>query len=186
MPWVRLRFPTLRASTSAGRRASGRRHSATPPSVTSRSATGFASNGWFGRKTGQGYYVYGDGARAPNPEVDAIIDAERVRAGIIPRDFTDAEITDRCMTAMIAEAVRVLDDGIALRPIDIDAVFLFGYGFPRHRGGPMHHADSLGAKALIDRIERYVADDAYYWKVPNLLRRMADTGAMFADLNKAG
>ncbi len=142
-------------------------------------------NGWFGRKTGQGFYIYGDGAPVPNPAVEKIIAAERAAEGTTPRDFTDTEIVDRYMTAMIVEAVRVLSDGIAQRPVDIDAVFLFGYGFPRHRGGPMHYADSLGAAKLVEQIETYAKDDSHYWRVPPLLLEMATTGKSFADLNKA-
>ena len=141
--------------------------------------------GWFGRKTGQGFYRYPEGgAREPNPEVDAIVDEERAKAGIAPRNFTDDEIVARYVTAMIAEGARVLEDGIALRPIDIDAVFLFGYGFPRFRGGPMHHADTIGAAELVRRIERYGEEDPHYWQVPDLLRRMAADGTTFADMNE--
>ena len=141
-------------------------------------------NGWFGRKTGRGYYIHGDGGPVPNPEVEAIIQAERRNAGVTPRSFTDAEIVDRYMTAMISEAARVLADGIALRPIDIDAVFLFGYGFPRHRGGPMMYADTIGAAKLIERIEGFAAEDRHYWQVPPLLREMAASGRSFADMNQ--
>ena len=141
--------------------------------------------GWFGRKTGQGFYRYPEGGgREPNPEVDAIVDDERAKAGIAPRAFTDDEIVARYVTAMIAEGARVLEDGIALRPIDIDAVFLFGYGFPRFRGGPMHHADTVGAAELVRRIERYAEEDPHYWQVPDLLRRMAADGTTFADMNE--
>jgi len=140
-------------------------------------------NGWFGRKTGQGFYSYADG-KADTPEVAKIIEDERAKAGITPRDFSDAEIVDRYMTAMISEAARVLEDGIAQRPIDIDAVFLFGYGFPRHRGGPMHYADTIGPVELIARIEKYAAEDAHFWQVPQLLRDMAASGQSFADMNK--
>ncbi|MFD2442074.1 3-hydroxyacyl-CoA dehydrogenase family protein [Paracoccus kondratievae] len=85
---------------------------------------------------------------------------------------------------MISEAARVVKEGIALRPIDVDAVFLFGYGFPRHLGGPLNYADRIGAAALIERIETYAAEDAYYWQVPALLRELAHSGRSFADLNK--
>ena len=85
---------------------------------------------------------------------------------------------------MISEAVRVLEDKIAARPVDVDMVFLFGYGFPRHRGGPLHYADEIGAEKLIERIEAYAKDDDHYWKVPNLLRDMAAQGKKFADLNR--
>ena len=141
-------------------------------------------NGWFGRKTGQGYYLYDSSDIRPNPEVGNIIDATRTKLGITPKSFTENEIVDRYMTAMISEAVRVLEDKIAARPVDVDMVFLFGYGFPRHRGGPLHYADEIGAEKLIERIEAYAKDDDHYWKVPNLLRDMAAKGKKFADLNR--
>lgn len=141
--------------------------------------------GWFGRKTGKGYYVYEKDTRPiPNPEVAAIIDAERARKAITPRAFDDEEIIARYTTAMISEAARVLDDGIALRPVDIDAVFLFGYGFPSFRGGPLCYADSIGIPALIERIETYAQEDSHYWQVPALLRSMAAAGKTFDDMNK--
>lgn len=143
-------------------------------------------NGWFGRKTGQGFYIYDDKGSRPNPEALAIIDAEREKAGVTPRNFTEDEIVNRFMTAMISEAVRVLEEGIALRPIDIDAVFLNGYGFPRFRGGPLHTADVIGAGELVRRIEEYAKEDAYYWKVPALLRQIAETGGTFAEMNAKG
>ncbi|MCR9283464.1 MAG: 3-hydroxyacyl-CoA dehydrogenase NAD-binding domain-containing protein [Rhodobacteraceae bacterium] len=143
-------------------------------------------NGWFGRKTGQGFYIYDDQGSRPNPEALAIIDAEREKAGVTPRSFTEDEIVSRFMTAMISEAVRVLEEGIALRPIDIDAVFLNGYGFPRFRGGPLHTADVIGAGELVRRIEEYAKEDAYYWKVPALLRQIAETGGTFAEMNAKG
>ena len=85
---------------------------------------------------------------------------------------------------MISEAVRVLEDKIAARPLDIDMVLLFGYGFPRHRGGPLHYADTIGIETLIDRIETYATEDNFYWQVPDLLRTMAKENKTFADLNR--
>lgn len=143
-------------------------------------------NGWFGRKSGQGFYIYDAEGNRPNPAALEIIGEERARAGIAPRGFTSDEIVSRFMTAMILEAARVLEEGIALRPIDIDAVFLFGYGFPRFRGGPMHAADLIGASELVRRIEAYAAEDSYYWRVPELLRKMAESGESFADMNDRG
>jgi 3-hydroxyacyl-CoA dehydrogenase len=140
-------------------------------------------NGWFGRKTGQGFYVYDDKGPRSNPDALAIIEQERAKAGVTPRSFTAEEIVSRFMTAMIAEGTRVLGEGIALRPIDIDAVFLNGYGFPRFRGGPMHTADTIGAAELVKRIENYAREDAYYWQVPEMLRKLAASGGTFAEMN---
>ncbi|MGH1460128.1 MAG: 3-hydroxyacyl-CoA dehydrogenase NAD-binding domain-containing protein [Paracoccaceae bacterium] len=141
--------------------------------------------GWFGRKTGRGFYLYGEYKNRPvNPEAETIVEIERKAACINPRTFEDSEIVTRYMTAMISEATRVVEEGIALRPIDVDAVFLFGYGFPRHLGGPMNYADRIGAAKLIEQIETYAKEDPHYWQVPALLRQLAETGASFADMNK--
>jgi len=140
--------------------------------------------GWFGRKSGKGYHLYEGKDITPNPAVDTFIKEEREKAGITPRSFTDQEIVDRYMTAMIVEAARVVEDGTARRPLDVDMVFLFGYGFPRHRGGPLHYADTIGAAALVDRIKTYAKEDATYWQVPALLEKMAANGTSFADMNK--
>ena len=140
--------------------------------------------GWFGRKTGKGYYVYEGKDITPNPAVATFIDEARAAAQITPRQFTDQEIVDRYMTAMIVEAARVVEDGTARRPLDVDMVFLFGYGFPRHRGGPLHYADTIGAAALVDRIKALAKEDATYWQVPALLEKMAANGTSFADMNK--
>lgn len=139
--------------------------------------------GALGRKSGRGYYLYGGAARQPNPDVAEIIAEERTRQNVVVRDIADVEIVERALTAMIAEAVRILEDGIALRPIDVDAVLLLGYGFPRHRGGPMFHADATGARTLVGRIEAFARDEPQFWRVPDLLRRMADDGTTLAARN---
>ena len=145
------------------------------------------AEGDYGRKTGKGWYVYEDGKKTgPNPDLETYLSEEREAKGITPREFSDEEIVERYITAMISEATRVVEEGIALRPIDVDAVFLFGYGFPRHRGGPLHTADQIGAKTLVDRIERYAEEDPHYWQVPDLLRRMAAEGTSFAEMNEKG
>jgi 3-hydroxyacyl-CoA dehydrogenase len=167
--------------------ATRKRRAATRPAAERYSgeiADRISEQGWFGRKTGKGYYVYEGKQTLPNPDLPGIVDAERARAGIIPRVIGADEIVDRYMTAMISEAARVIDEGIALRPVDVDAVFLFGYGFPRWRGGPLHYADTLGAARIVDRITAYAAEDPHYWQVPPLLARMAAEGTSFADLNK--
>ncbi|MEM8935030.1 MAG: 3-hydroxyacyl-CoA dehydrogenase NAD-binding domain-containing protein [Pseudomonadota bacterium] len=142
-----------------------------------------ADAGWLGRKTGKGYYAYEGRNSSPNPDLPGMLEDVRREYGKTPRDFSAEEISDRIVTAMICESVRVLEDGIALRPVDIDAVYLFGYGFPRFRGGPMHYADTIGAAALVERVEAYAKDDPDYWRVPDLLRRMASENKSFASMN---
>ncbi len=149
----------------------------------SRVADRLVEAGALGRKTGRGFYTYEGKSRAENPEALAIIAEERAAAGLAPRTFGADEIVARYMTAMIAEAARVVEDGTALRPIDVDAVLLFGYGFPRFRGGPLHHADTVGAAELIARIEAYAAEDPHFWRVPAILADMAANGSTFAARN---
>lgn len=152
----------------------------------SRVADLICEQGWYGRKTGQGYYVYDEsGKRTPNPDVQDIVAYERAALGLERRSFTNKQIVARCLTAMIQEASNTLQEGIALRPVDIDAVELFGYGFPRHRGGPMHMADQTGLETLIDRIHKYATEDDYFWQVPPLLLEMQAAQQCFADLNAA-
>ena len=140
--------------------------------------------GWFGRKSGRGWYLYDAGQdRAPNPAVEDIVAEERKAAGITPRGFSDEEIVSRCLTAMINECARVVEDGIALRPIDVDAVFLLGYGFPRHLGGPLNYADQIGLDKVLDDTARFADDDAVFWRQPGLIKDLVDTGRHFADLN---
>ncbi|RZL94654.1 MAG: 3-hydroxyacyl-CoA dehydrogenase [Variovorax sp.] len=143
--------------------------------------------GWFGQKTGRGYYLYPEGARTgtPDPEVTAIIDAERERAGITPRSFTDEEIMRRYMAAMINEGANVVHQRIALRPLDVDVTFLYGYGFPRHRGGPMKYADSVGLPQVLADIREFAKDDPLFWQPSPLLVELVERGADFASLNQS-
>ncbi|MGR3531541.1 MAG: 3-hydroxyacyl-CoA dehydrogenase family protein, partial [Sulfitobacter sp.] len=142
--------------------------------------------GNFGQKTGKGFYVYEASTRGgvPNPEVPELIDAERAERGITPRDFTDAEIVRRYMAAMVNEAAKLLGEGIAKRPLDVDMVLLFGYGFPRYWGGPMKWADLQGLPALLADIERYATEDAWFWQPAPLLKQLVAEGRTFDDLNK--
>ncbi|WP_119166588.1 3-hydroxyacyl-CoA dehydrogenase NAD-binding domain-containing protein [Algihabitans albus] len=142
--------------------------------------------GRYGQKTGRGYYLYSEGRRAgiEDPEVEAIIAAERDALGITPRDFTDEEIQRRYMTAMVNEGARVVEEGIARRPLDVDVTLLYGYGFPRWRGGPMKWADMVGLNDLLRDIEAFAKDDAFFWQAAPLLRRLADDGRTFDELNK--
>ena len=141
--------------------------------------------GWYGRKTERGYYLYENGKKkAANPGAVEIVETERLRLGIVARDFSDDDIVARAVTAMIQEAAMILEEGIALRPVDIDAIQLFGYGFPRHRGGPMHLADQTGLDEIISRIETWAKEDDVFWQVPKLLHTMKAKGQTFAGLNE--
>lgn len=144
-----------------------------------------AEAGRLGRKTGRGYYIYDDQSpkgRA-DPELEPMVAEVRAELGLTPRDFTDDEIRDRYMAAMVNESARILDEQIASKPSDIDAVLLHGYGFPRHKGGPMHWADAYGLDRIVANIREYAKADAYAWQLSPLLERLADTGGKFADLN---
>ncbi|MFM0243918.1 short chain enoyl-CoA hydratase /3-hydroxyacyl-CoA dehydrogenase [Burkholderia sp. GAS332] len=142
--------------------------------------------GWFGQKTGRGFYLYPEGSRSgsPDPEVEAIIDAERERADITPRTFTDEEIMRRYMAAMINEGANVVHEGIALRPLDVDVTFLYGYGFPRYRGGPMKYADTVGLATVLADIREFAKEDPLFWQASPLLIDLVERGADFASLNQ--
>ncbi|MDN8616686.1 3-hydroxyacyl-CoA dehydrogenase NAD-binding domain-containing protein [Variovorax ginsengisoli] len=143
--------------------------------------------GWFGQKTQRGYYLYPEGARTgqPDPEVLAIIDAERQRAGITPRSFSEDEIMRRYMAAMINEGANVVHQRIALRPLDVDVTFLYGYGFPRFRGGPMKYADMVGLPKVLADIQEFAKQDPVFWKPSPLLVELVERGADFASLNQS-
>ena len=142
--------------------------------------------GWFGQKTGRGWYVYADGARAgaEDPQVLAIVDEERRKAGVAPRGFSDEDILRRYLAAMINEGANVVQERIALRPLDVDVVMLHGYGFPRHRGGPMHYADSVGLAKVLADIREFAKEDPLFWKPSALLVDLVERGADFASLNQ--
>ncbi|MCC6008704.1 MAG: enoyl-CoA hydratase/isomerase family protein [Rhodobacteraceae bacterium] len=142
--------------------------------------------GWFGQKTGRGFYLYEKGARrgTPDPEVLAIIEAERAAAGVTPRSFSPEEIVARYLAAMVNEGARLLDEGIALRPSDIDVVKLMGYGFPRHRGGPMKWADLEGLPGVLENLRNFAAaGDAWLWEPAPLLERLVAEGRDLDSLN---
>ena len=143
--------------------------------------------GWFGQKTGRGFYLYPEGARVgqPDPEVLAIVDAERAKKGITPRSFSADDIMRRYMAAMVNEGAKVVAEGIALRPLDVDVTFVAGYGFPRHRGGPMKWADMTGLDKVLADIQAFAKEDPLFWKPAPLLEQLVAEGRNFDSLNKA-
>lgn len=141
--------------------------------------------GWFGQKTGRGYYLYAQGPRSASqdPEVLAIIDAERTRAGITPQAFSNAEILRRYMAAMINEGANVVHEGIALRPLDVDITLIHGYGFPRYRGGPLKYADQYGLPQVLADIREFAEEDPLFWTASPLLVQLVERGENFDSLN---
>lgn len=144
-------------------------------------------NGWFGQKTQRGFYLYPQGVRVgqEDPEVLAIVDAERAKKGVTPRSFTNEEIMRRYMAAMVNEGAKVVEEGIALRPLDVDVTFISGYGFPRYRGGPMKWADMQGLDKVLADIKEFEQEDPLFWKPAALLEKLVAEGKNFDSLNKA-
>ncbi|MGB0866368.1 MAG: 3-hydroxyacyl-CoA dehydrogenase NAD-binding domain-containing protein, partial [Granulosicoccaceae bacterium] len=142
--------------------------------------------GWFGQKTGKGFYQYEKGVRGgtERPEVLELIANSRADAGIKPREFSDEEITTRYLAALINEAAKVVEEGIALRPLDVDQTSLYGYGFPRWRGGPLKYADMIGLEKVLENIEAFAREDAYFWQPAPLLKKLVAEGKTFDSLNK--
>jgi 3-hydroxyacyl-CoA dehydrogenase len=141
--------------------------------------------GRLGLKAGKGIYRYESGSRVPLPDplVEELIAAEAARLGVRRRIVGDEEIIDRCLLALVNEGARIIAEGIALGSADIDVVYCNGYGFPRHRGGPMFWADNQGLDKVLSTIRRF-ADEfgTEYWTPAPLLVSLAQTGKRFADL----
>ncbi len=153
--------------------------------IKSEIADALCEAGRFGQKTGKGYYKYEAGSRAPlpDPEVEKLIDETLLRLGRKKRVVSDDEILERMMYPMINEGAKILEEGIAARPSDIDVVWLYGYGWPIYRGGPMFWADSVGLKHIADRLAFYAKEtnDPSLEPAP-LLTKLAAEGKTFASL----
>jgi 3-hydroxyacyl-CoA dehydrogenase len=140
--------------------------------------------GRLGQHAGRGWYRYDDGRTAvEDPEVAAIIAAERAARGIVPRAIGADELRMRCLAALANEGARLLGEGIAQRPSDIDAVWLTGYGFPRWEGGPMHWADRQGLVPLRDALRGWEAEAPGFWTPAPILDDLIRSGRRLADLN---
>jgi 3-hydroxyacyl-CoA dehydrogenase len=141
--------------------------------------------GRYGQKTGAGWYKYDEQRR---PSVDPeIVDKIRqwvAEAGIPQRQIFSGEIVDRCLYALVNEGARILEEGYALRAVDIDIIYLNGYGFPAYRGGPMWYADTVGVKKVYDRICEFHKQHGELWEPAPLLKQLAEQGKNFADFKK--
>ncbi|MGP1254556.1 MAG: 3-hydroxyacyl-CoA dehydrogenase NAD-binding domain-containing protein [Kiloniellales bacterium] len=144
-----------------------------------------AERGRYGQKTKAGVYRYEEGSRTPipDPEVAEII-AEHVRdKGVAQRSIEDREILERCLYAMVNEGARILEEGIAVRALEIDVIWIYGYGFPVYRGGPMFWADEIGVEAVSAACSAFqAASRRDVWQPAPLLARFAESGGRFGDL----
>jgi 3-hydroxyacyl-CoA dehydrogenase len=137
--------------------------------------------GRYGQKTGAGWYRYEPGSRTriPDPLVDQLAEEAARRRGITRRRISDEEIIARIMTALANEGARVLEDGYAIRAGDIDVIYCYGFGFPRHRGGPMFYADTVGLTTVLAKVQEYRRRLGDHWVPAPLLERLAPAGRGF-------
>jgi 3-hydroxyacyl-CoA dehydrogenase len=141
--------------------------------------------GRYGQKTGAGWYNYDDQRRgAPDPAVAELIRKWVEEAGIVQRQISAAEITDRCLYALVNEGARILEEGYALRASDIDIIYINGYGFPAYRGGPMWYADTVGLARIYDRISEFQSQHGELWQPAPLLKELAQQGKTFAEFGR--
>jgi 3-hydroxyacyl-CoA dehydrogenase len=140
--------------------------------------------GRFGQKTGGGWYKYDDQRQASiDPQVIELLKKWTTEAGIKQRQISSEEIVDRCIYALVNEGARILEEGYALRAVDIDIIYLNGYGFPAFRGGPMWYADTVGLKKVYERILEFQKQHGELWEPAPLLKQLAEQGKGFADFN---
>lgn len=143
--------------------------------------------GRFGQKTGAGWYRYDPENRKPlpDPEVQKIIEECARTSGIQRHSVSPAEIIERTLYALVNEGAKILDEGIASRSLALDIIFVTGYGFPAHIGGPMWFADRVGLKAMYNRICDFHRLYGAHWSPAPLLKRLAEEGKTFADFDRA-
>lgn len=138
--------------------------------------------GRFGQKTGRGWYQYdkpGSQVARPDPWLHSFLEEYRARHGLVARRVDHQEVLERCLYTLINEGFRILEDGIAAGPEDIDAIYVFGYGWPRHRGGPMFYAGMVGLEKVLERLEHYhqAHRDVPYLQPCSLLRKLVASGS---------
>ena len=161
-----------------------RRYTEQPGMKYSKTADLLCEKGRFGQKTGAGWYDYVPGKRdaIPNADVVAMIDAHRQSLSITPRKISDEEIVQRLVFSLVNEAAHILEEGIAAKAGDIDIAYVFGYGFPAYRGGPMNYANEVGLFNVVQAMQRFALnplDDAAFWQPAPLLARLVAEGKTF-------
>ena len=141
--------------------------------------------GRFGQKTGAGWYKYDDSRRAiSDPALTALVRQWAEEAKIPQRQISREEIVDRCLYALVNEGARILEEGYALRAGDIDIIYINGYGFPAHRGGPMWYADTVGLKNVYSRVLEFHKQHGELWEPAPLLKQLAERGKTLADYSQ--
>ncbi len=135
-----------------------------------------------GQKTGAGFYDYDENRNfTPAPIVQELYSEFAARAGITQREISDEEILERCILPMINEGAKILDEGIAIRASDIDVVYVYGYGWPVYRGGPMHYANSLGLDKVVEKLRAYQqSSGSDFWEPSSYLVDLAAKGGRFS------
>src|SRR6266851_3905269 len=140
--------------------------------------------GRFGQKTGSGWYKYDENRKAsPDPQVAELLRKWSAEAGIPQRQVSAEEIVERCIYTLANEGARILEEGYALRAVDIDIIYLNGYGFPTYRGGPMWYADTVGLKKVYERIRELQQRHGGWWEPAPLLKGLAEQGKTFAEFH---
>lgn len=153
--------------------------------ITARVADKLCELERFGQKTNRGYYIYPEGSRAgqADPEVVEIVEQTSAELGITRRPIDDEEVLKRCLYPLINEGAKILEDGIAIRPCDIDIVYINGYGFPEVTGGPMFWADQQGLDNILADIKKFQEEyGGDVWEPAPLLERLVAEGKNFASL----
>ena len=154
----------------------GKAHLRDPKERYSTVADQLCEMGRFGQKTGAGYYKYEGRNAVPDPEVEKLIEATAAKNGIKRRKISDEEILTRCMYPLVNIGAQILDEGIAIRSSDIDIVYIYGYGFPVYRGGPMFWAEQIGLDKVYATIQQYHKEHGKNWAPAPLLEKLAKSG----------
>ncbi len=139
--------------------------------------------GRHGQKNSKGWYLYEEGSRKPTPdaEIEKLIVGISKELGIERKEISDQEILERCMYPLINEGAKILGEGIAIRPSDVDLIWVYGYGFPIGKGGPMFFADQVGLSEIYEVMKKLCDEHGDMLRPAPLLEELANSGKSFAD-----